>query len=461
MSNSEGSFADLREREFSRLAETRHAYLDYTGSALYPESLVRRHAERLCASVLGNPHSENPASLQSTAQVDAARASVLDFFDADPGEYTVCFTANATAAIKLVAESFPFGPASRFALSTDNHNSINGIREYARRARARVDYLPLDEELRLADPEAELPLLADAGPSLFALPAQSNFSGVKHPLELVEIARGRGYLVLLDAAAYVPTQPLSLRRVPADFVAVSFYKMFGYPTGVGALIARRASLARLQRPSFSGGAVDFVSVSARMHRLTPGEAGFEDGTPNFLGLAAVPDGLTFLAGLGMPAIGAHVTALASRLLHALSAMRHGDGSRAVWLHGPATMEARGGTVAFNLVDADRAVIPHEQVVAAAARSNISLRGGCFCNPGATEVAFGFEPGKLRGCLERVQDEFSLERLAECMDGAPVGAVRASLGLASNAEDVDRLVGLLQELSGARPDAARPARVEMA
>ena len=98
---------------------------------------------------------------------------------------------------------------------------------------------------------------------------------------------------------------------------MSFYKIFGYPTGVGALIARREALAKLQRPSFAGGAVDFVSVSARMHRLSDGEAGFEDGTPNFLAIAAVTDGLRFVSDLGIEAIGAHVQALTSRLLSAL------------------------------------------------------------------------------------------------------------------------------------------------
>ena len=44
--------------------------------------------------------------------------------------------------------------------------------------------------------------------------------------------------VLLDAAAFVPTQPLDLRQYPADFVTISFYKIFGYPTGLGALLVR-------------------------------------------------------------------------------------------------------------------------------------------------------------------------------------------------------------------------------
>src|SRR5688500_14844834 len=91
--------ASLRAREFSRLDRHHEVYLDYTGSALYAESHVERHAELLCDGVLGNPHSDSPASRASTGYVEEARARALRFLDADPTEYTVCFTANATGAL--------------------------------------------------------------------------------------------------------------------------------------------------------------------------------------------------------------------------------------------------------------------------------------------------------------------------------------------------------------------------
>ena len=97
-------------------------------------------------------------------------------------------------------------------------------------------------------------LLAQADPThanLLAYPAQSNFSGVKHPLALINAARDLGWHVLLDAAAFVPTNRLDLRAVTPDFVTISFYKMFGYPTGVGCLLIRNATLNRLRRPWFA------------------------------------------------------------------------------------------------------------------------------------------------------------------------------------------------------------------
>ena len=123
----------------------------------------------------------------------------------------------------------------------------------------------------------------------------------------------RGYRVLVDAAAYAATSPLSLAEVPADFVAVSFYKLFGYPTGVGALVARRDALALLRRGYFGGGTVQFASVQNRLALARPGAEAFEDGTPNFLAMPAVCDGLRWLRRLNMRAVDCHVSRLTSRL----------------------------------------------------------------------------------------------------------------------------------------------------
>src|SRR5690606_36909739 len=124
------SMQALREREFGRLDAVGEVYLDHTGSALYPESLVRKHCEWLTRSVLGNPHSRNPTSRAATEVVESARRRILEFFRADPSEYEVIFTLNATGALKLVGEAYPFEARSVFRLTADNHNSVNGIREF-------------------------------------------------------------------------------------------------------------------------------------------------------------------------------------------------------------------------------------------------------------------------------------------------------------------------------------------
>ena len=317
----------VRARDFSRLDETGIAYLDYTGAALYPQSMVRNEMTRLTAGVFGNPHSESATSRASTTAMNDARALTLRLFDADPADYEVVFTANASSAIRILAEAFPFRRGSRLVMTADNHNSVNGLRIGARQRGAQVDYVPLDTDLRSQDPG---PLLSrSCEPSLFAYPAQSNFSGVRHPLAWVSDAQRCGYRVLLDAAAFAGTSALSLSEVPADFVALSFYKIFGYPTGVGALIARRDALSMLKRRFFAGGTVQFVSVQNRVVRARPGGDGFEDGTPNFLAMPALCDGLRWFQDLSMPAIERQVSGLTDTLIERLDAL----GER-VTIYGP-------------------------------------------------------------------------------------------------------------------------------
>jgi selenocysteine lyase/cysteine desulfurase len=405
----------LRATEFARLDAGGHAYLDYTGSALHPASLVADHARMLAGTVLGNPHSESPASLASSALLAEARQAVRRFFRAGD-EWEVVFTANASGAIRLVAEAFPWEDAPALMLAADNHNSVNGVREWAARAGAGVRVLPLDASLRIA------PFAMPGGPGLFAFPAQSNFSGVRHPLALVGEAQARGWRVLLDAASFAGTSALDLSRVRPDFVSLSFYKMFGYPTGVGALLARRDALRALRRPAFAGGTVERVTVAPPVFALRDGAEGFEDGTVSFLAMPAVTAGLRWLARVGPDQVGAHAGALATELAARLDALRHRDGRPMVRRYGPRDRAGCGALVTFNVLDARGAIVPHERVEQAARDERVSVRGGCFCNPGAAEACgLGW--------------------------GAPVtGAVRASLGVASSGEDVVRLLDVVERVA---------------
>jgi selenocysteine lyase/cysteine desulfurase len=315
------------------------------------------------------------------------------------------------------------------------------MREAAHARGGSVHYLPLDDELR-ARP-FELPAVWRG---LFAYPAQSNFSGVQHPLEWVSAARERGWRVLLDASAYLPTNALSLREVPADFVALSIYKICGYPTGVGALVARRDALGELARPTFSGGTVEFVSVLTDRHLLKTGSEAFEDGTGNFLAWSAVPQGLRFIESLDRARVGAHVANLTARMLRGMQALRHPNGTPVVHVHGPRSTERRGGTIAFNVADEKQTIVDHERVVEAAADRGICLRGGCFCNPGAAEQAFGYSAPELASALDELGKNFSMPAMRTALGGKPVGAVRASLGYGSKPSDVDALLSFLREFA---------------
>ena len=362
---------DMRARDYARLDVAGHVYLDYTGGALYAESQLARHRALLAGAVFGNPHSQNLPSQDMTARVETTRAQILEFFRASPEEYEVIFTPNATGALRLVGESYPFGPGSRFLLTFDNHNSVNGIRQFARARGASVSYVPLttadlrvSEEALARDLQAATPVRrrrlagrrsGSAARSLFAFPAQSNFSGVQHPLAWIAQAQAAGYDVLLDAAAFAPASQLDLSRWHPDYVSLSFYKIFGYPTGIGALLVRRPALARLRRPWYAGGTITFSSVRAEAapgggFYLTPGPAGFEDGTVDYLGIPAVGIGLDHISAVGIQTIRTRVMCLTGWLLETLDALRHSNGSPLVRIYGPAGTDRRGATIAMNFFD---------------------------------------------------------------------------------------------------------------
>jgi len=358
------------------------------------------------------------------------------------------FTANASAALRLVGESYRFGLGTTFALTADNHNSVNGIREFARRRGADIVYVPVTaSELRMDRPAMTQALRSAGGngPNLLAFPAQSNFSGVQHPLEVVEEAHAAGWDVLVDAAAFVPTNRLDLNRVRPDFVSLSFYKMMGFPTGIGCLLVRRDRIDALSRPWFAGGTVTIASVGGDGHYLRDDESGFEDGTVDYLNLPAVTGGLRHIERVGLGSIHRRVDHLTDWLLGALLGLQHRGGLPLVQIHGPRSLVDRGGTVAFSMQDRDGAPIDDARVEQLANAANISLRTGCFCNPGAGEAAFGIGAEQIRRWFGRHQPVSYVEfrERMRLEHGRFPSAIRASVGIATNFADVHRFVCFLE------------------
>lgn len=429
----------LRASEFTRLDRGEHIYLDYTGGGLYAETQLRQHQKLLAENVFGNPHSSNPTSQAATKFVEGAREYILHFFRADPDEYLAIFTTNASSALKLVGESYPF-PNGRYLLTFDNHNSVNGIREFAHARGAEVTYIPVmlpDMRLDASTLDRELARPSKNGHNLFAFPAQSNFSSVQHPLEWVEKAHAFGWDVLLDAAAFVPTSQLDLSRVKPDFVPISFYKIFGYPTGLGALIARKEALAKLHRPWFAGGTITVASVQGDKYYLADGAPAFEDGTLDYLNIPAIEIGLKYIESIGYDVIHERVHCLTGWLLDNLTRMKHSTGEPLVRVYGPTNTEGRGGAVTVNFFDKDGQPLDHRFVENEANKVNISLRTGCFCNPGAGEIALGISRMELAACFAQPthQQRLSIDDFRVCIDGKSSGAVRISVGMVTNFNDV--------------------------
>ncbi len=442
-------FTAWRARELDRVDRAGLHYLDYTGAALAPASLIRGDGERLLGAPLGNPHSEHAPSRAASADLEAARAAILALLHADPAEYAVVLTANATSASRLVGEAWPWDARAPLILSDDNHNSVLGLREFAVRAGSPLHRVGFGAELRLQGAGDVLRTAARAGRGLFAFPAQSNFSGVRHPIALVEEAQQLGHAVLLDAAALLHSSRLDLGVVRPEFVILSLYKISGHPSGVGALVARRDALTRLRRPWFAGGTVEWVALEPPQHRLRPAPERFEDGTPNFLAIGAIPPALAMIANDGGARLGPHLTTLTAALLEGLATLRHPDGEPMVAIYGPVTTSERGATVACNLLHRDGSIAPHWEVERLAAEAGLAVRGGCFCNPGCGVAAFGWSAEDGAAAMIGLGDQFTIPDLAVRLAPHPVGAIRLSMGLGSVHADVRHALAVLERLAGER------------
>lgn len=197
----------------------------------------------LSSSIYSNPHT----SKTTEDLVDQVRYKILSHFNTTTDEYSVVFTGGATASLKLVAETFDFGAAGSFVYLRDNHTSVLGMREVVRTKQIKcLERRDLLSDQNFDDVKAN---------SLFAFPAQCNFNGFKYPLELIKRLQGKSNFVCLDTASFVGTNHLDVAKYRPDFVCVSFYKIFGYPSGLGALLVSKRGEPLLRKQYYGGGTV--------------------------------------------------------------------------------------------------------------------------------------------------------------------------------------------------------------
>jgi len=222
-------------------------------------------------------------------------------------------------------------------------------------------------------------------------------------------------------------------------MAVSFYKMFGFPTGVGALVVREDFLRVLNRPWFAGGTVDVVQVPGALVTMAEDlREQFEDGTINYLSLPAISHGLRFLETY-LPFLPLRLSALTHCLTSTLLDLQHDTTKKPVVrilsqlpsrrLKSIGEQSDTGSTVSLLFLDADGKLLPNSFIEFAAARRNISLRTGCVCNPGGAAAILG-----LQGDMALLEPGVTLKDF-ETHVGHELGVVRISLGLASSFADV--------------------------
>jgi cysteine desulfurase/selenocysteine lyase len=299
---------------------------------------------------------------KATAEYEAARAKVARFINA-PDSHEIVFTRNATEAINLVAYSW-----GRANVSADDLVVISQMEHHSnivpwQMLGSELAYVPIDDD-GILQLDALDELLA-RGPKLVAVAHVSNVLGTINPIaEITRRAHAAGALVLVDGAQAVPSMPVDVAELGADFYAWTGHKAYG-PTGIGVLHGRRELLEAM--PPFLGGGHMIARVGDFESTWAEPPARFEAGTmpiAESIGLHAAVD---WLSGIGMAAVREHGRDITAYALERLSEV---DG---LTYHGTSDPDARGALVSFEL----EGIHPHD-VAEILGRQGVCVRAGHHC-----------------------------------------------------------------------------------
>jgi cysteine desulfurase/selenocysteine lyase len=375
------------------------AYLDSAATAQKPRAVidaVSRFYEESYASVHRGVYE---LSARATALYEGARETVRAFLGARDAREIV-FVRNATEAINLVAWSFgrgQLGPGDELLLTAmEHHANIVPWQLLCEERGARLVVAPISDagELDLAAFGARL----GARTRLVALAHVSNVLGTVNPVrEVTALAHARGVPVLVDGAQAAPRIPVDVQEIGCDFYAISGHKLYG-PSGIGALYARAELLERM--PPWQGGGSMIESVSFEKTTFAGIPTRFEAGTPNAEGAVGLAAALDWLGALGMQQVARHeeeLLAYGTALLDAIPEVR---------LYGRAA--AKTGVLSFTV----EGVHAHD-VGTVLDGEGVAIRAG-------------------HHCAQPLMERYGVAAMA-----------RASLGVYTTREDLDRLAAALR------------------
>ncbi|WP_051223576.1 aminotransferase class V-fold PLP-dependent enzyme [Conexibacter woesei] len=339
------------------------------------------------------------ASIVSTEAYTAAREVVRGFVGARDDDL-VLFTRNTTDAFNLLAAALPPG-TTVVTFAGEHHANLLPWRRHAQTVHLPIPSGPAEA---LAALDGELHRLGGRGPVLVSVTGASNVTGEVWPIEeIVAIAQRHGARVALDAAQLAAHRVLDVEAWGVDYVAFSGHKVYA-PYGAGVL-AGRADWLDAGRPHVAGGgAVRRVGVDDV--EWATGPARHEGGTPAALGAVAIAAAVRTLDAAGWDAIVEHEEELLQRLLDGLDALP-GLRTYTLWDRAP----DRVGVVTFGVDGLDSALL----AAALGAEHAIGVRDGSFC----------------------------AHPLMEHFGGGP--ALRASIGVGTSADDIDRLLNALSDI----------------
>ncbi|KAL6873775.1 hypothetical protein ACP4OV_013857 [Aristida adscensionis] len=431
---------DLRATHFTRLQGT--VYLDHAGATLYSEAQMADITKDLTSNIYGNPHSQSDSSLATSDLVTSARHQLY------------ALSKGATALAVDVEEIID---------PSKNHGSDSSFKISRHRSQRRGEDVLL-HNYQNGNPTSSL----GNNLNLFAFPSECNFSGQKFNLGLVNLIKEGNctdfqsqkegqWMVLIDAAKGCTTEPPNLAVYPADFVVCSFYKIFGYPTGLGALIVKNEAASLLNKTYFSGGTVaasiadiDFVQKRKSIEQV------LEDGTISFLSISSLRHGFKIIDLLTTNAIARHTACLATYVRKEMLELKHNNEKNVCIIYGQQASEVpkvkglkMGPTITFNLKREDGTWFGHREVEKLASLSGIHLRTGCFCNPGACAKYLGLSHSDLVSNFEAGHVCWDDN---DIINGKPTGAVRISFGYMSSYEDAEEFLKFLRSSFVSKPSA---------
>jgi cysteine desulfurase/selenocysteine lyase len=316
----------------------------------------------------------------------------------------VLFVRNATEALNLVARAWGdanVGAGDRILLTEmEHHSNIVPWQQLAERVGAEIDWAPIDDD-GLLDLEA-LRVLLERGPKVLAIAHVSNVLGTENPLaEIAAMAHEAGAVVVADGAQGAPKLPLDMAALGVDFYAITGHKLYA-PTGIGALWGKLGLLRAM--PPFLGGGSMIRKVTREGTTYADVPARFEAGTPAIAQAVGMGAAIEWLdAELGMEAVRDHEHQIADYTLARLAEVP------GLQVFGPPRGPDRLGPVSFEIDG-----IHAHDVSEILDRHGIAVRAG-------------------HHCAQVLMDRLGITATA-----------RASFGVYTTTEEIDRLVDGLQD-----------------